>query len=129
VSSSAFDDDFGIAADIQTLRFHILISLMLSSQTKDPITSAAVTNLHLALPGGLTAQSLADASVETVHECINKVGFWRRKTEYIQEAARALLEREGDDKGDVPNTLEGLCELKGVGPKMAFLALQCAWDM
>jgi endonuclease-3 len=118
-----------VLADIQTLRFHILISLMLSSQTKDPITSAAVTNLHLALPGGLTAQSLADASIETVHECINKVGFWRRKTEYIQDAAKKLLEREGEDKGDVPNTLEGLCELKGVGPKMAFLALQCAWDM
>ena len=102
---------------------------MLSSQTKDPVTSAAVTNLHTTLPGGLTAQSLADASIETVHECINKVGFWRRKTEYIQEAAKKLLEQEGEEKGDVPKTLEGLCELKGVGPKMAFLCLQCAWDM
>lgn len=99
---------------------------MLSSQTKDPVTSAAVTNLHTTLPGGLTAQSLADASVEMVHECINKVGFWRRKTEYIQEAARHLRDKED---GDVPRSLEGLCELKGVGPKMAFLCLQCAWDM
>jgi endonuclease-3 len=102
---------------------------MLSSQTKDPVTSAAVTNLHHTLPGGLTAQSLAEASVETVHECINKVGFWRRKTEYIQDAAKKLLELDGEEKGDVPKTLEGLCELKGVGPKMAFLCLQCAWDM
>jgi endonuclease-3 len=107
----------------------MLISLMLSSQTKDPVTSQAVTNLHHTLPGGLTAESLAVASVEMIHECINKVGFWRRKTDYIQEAARHLLEQEGDEKGDVPNTLEGLCELKGVGPKMAFLALQCAWDL
>lgn len=113
----------------QTLRFHILISLMLSSQTKDPVTSAAVTNLHQTLPGGLNAQSLAEASVEVVHECINKVGFWRRKTEYIQDAARKLLEQPGEERGDVPRTLEGLCELKGVGPKMAFLCLQCAWDM
>lgn len=107
----------------------MLISLMLSSQTKDPVTSQAVTNLHHTLPGGLAAESLAVASVEMIHECINKVGFWRRKTDYIQEAARHLLEQEGDEKGDVPNTLEGLCELKGVGPKMAFLALQCAWDL
>lgn len=102
---------------------------MLSSQTKDQITSQAVTNLHTTLPGGLTAESLAAASPEMVQDCINKVGFWRRKTEYIQDAARTLLAREGDERGDVPKTIEGLCELRGVGPKMAFLALQCAWDM
>jgi endonuclease-3 len=102
---------------------------MLSSHTKHAITSQAVTNLHTTLPGGLTAASLAVANPETVQECIAKVGFWRRKTEYIQEAARTLLERPGELKGDVPDTLEGLCELRGVGPKMAFLALQCAWDM
>ncbi|OCF34089.1 endonuclease III [Kwoniella heveanensis BCC8398] len=115
--------------DPKTLRFHILISLMLSSQTKDPVTSQAVSNLHDTLPGGLTAQSLADASLDTVYGCINKVGFWRRKADYIQEAARTLLARPGEEKGDVPKTLEGLCDLKGVGPKMAFLALQCAWDI
>lgn len=102
---------------------------MLSSQTKDAVTSAAVTALHSSLPGGLSAASLAAAPLETIQECINKVGFWRRKAEYIQEAAKTLLEQEGDEKGDVPKTVEGLCKLKGVGPKMAFLALQCAWDM
>ncbi|WVQ79007.1 hypothetical protein IAT38_001099 [Cryptococcus sp. DSM 104549] len=118
-----------IENDPKTFRFHILISLMLSSQTKDAITSAAVTSLHETLPGGLTAESLSAAPLEAVQECINKVGFWRRKAEYIQEAARTLLAKEGEEKGDVPNTLEGLCALKGVGPKMAFLALQCAWDI
>lgn len=102
---------------------------MLSSQTKDAITSQAVTNLHTTLPGGLTAASLAAATPDVVQGCIAKVGFWRRKTDYIQEAARALLARPGSLQGDVPDTLEGLCELRGVGPKMAFLALQCAWDM
>jgi len=102
---------------------------MLSSQTKDPVTSQAVTNLHHTLPGGLTASSLASASIDQIHECISKVGFWRRKTEYIQEAARSLLSQQGEARGDVPKTLEGLCELKGVGPKMAFLTLQCAWDI
>ncbi|WVQ75589.1 hypothetical protein IAR50_005217 [Cryptococcus sp. DSM 104548] len=117
------------ANDAKTFRFHILISLMLSAQTKDAVTSAAVSLLHETLPGGLTAESLAAAPAELVHECINKVGFWRRKADYIQEAAKHLLKKEGEEKGDVPNTLEGLCELKGVGPKMAFLALQCAWDI
>jgi endonuclease-3 len=31
--------------------------------------------------------------------------------------------------GDIPNTLDGLKDLPGVGPKMAFLAMQCAWDV
>lgn len=109
-----------------TARFHILISLMLSSQTKDAITSQAVTNLHLTLPGGLSAQSLAEAPADVVSGCINKVGFWRRKTDYIQDAARLILDKF---EGDIPRDIEGLCEIKGVGPKMGFLALQCAWDM
>ena len=116
----------GIGSSLQTLRFHILISLMLSSQTKDAVTSQAVTNLHHTIPGGLTAETLASAPSDMVAECIAKVGFWRRKTDYIQEAARKLVE---ENDGDVPDTLEGLCALRGVGPKMAFLALQCAWDM
>lgn len=123
---------------------------MLSSQTRDPVTSQAVTNLHTRLPSGLTAESLAAAPTDLVADCINKVGFWRRKTEYIQEAARAIVEGGLDDgqdlpegwegrdvtgvdssngQGDIPSTLGGLCKLKGVGPKMAFLALQCAWNM
>lgn len=102
---------------------------MLSSQTKDAVTSQAVINLHTALEGGLTAESLAAASSDTVADAINKVGFWRRKTDYIQEAARTLLLRPGEGKGDVPQTIEELCELKGVGPKMGFLALQAAWGM
>lgn len=110
---------------------------MLSSQTKDAVTSAAVTSLHTTLPGGLTAASLAVADPAIVSACINKVGFWRRKTDYIRDAAVYILEREpgvGDDgareeKGDVPRSLDGLCGIKGVGPKMAYLALQCAWEM
>ena len=118
-----------IVTDPKSIRFHILISLMLSSQTKDAVTSQAVTNLHSTLPGGLTAESLATAPTETIQECIHKVGFWRRKTDYIVDAAKVLMDRPGEEKGDVPNTLEGLCNLRGVGPKMAFLCLQCAWDM
>jgi endonuclease-3 len=102
---------------------------MLSSQTKDAVTSQAVVNLHQALPGGLTAESLAGAPSDTVAEAINKVGFWRRKTEYIQDAARTLLKQPGEARGDVPQTIEELCQLKGVGPKMGFLALQAGWNM
>jgi endonuclease-3 len=50
-----------------------------------------------------------------------QVGFWRRKTEYLRAAA-AILRDKFD--GDVPKTVDELCSLPGVGPKMAFLVLQ-----
>ena len=57
-----------------------LISLMLSSQTKDEVTFAAVTNLRTSL-NGLTLENVLAADVETIQAAICKVGFWRRKAE------------------------------------------------
>ncbi|SJX64459.1 related to NTG1-DNA repair protein [Sporisorium reilianum f. sp. reilianum] len=101
-------------------RLATLVSLMLSSQTKDPVTAEAVYNLQRTLPGGLCLASLLAASDETISQCIAKVGFWRRKTGYLKSAARILA---SDFGGDVPRTVDELCSLPGVGPKMAFLAL------
>ncbi|TKY89135.1 hypothetical protein EX895_001666 [Sporisorium graminicola] len=101
-------------------RLATLVSLMLSSQTKDPVTAEAVYNLQRTLPNGLCLQSLLEASDETISTCIAKVGFWRRKTGYLKSAARII---QSDFGGDVPRTVDELCSLPGVGPKMAFLAL------
>lgn len=83
-------------------RLSCLVSLMLSSQTKDEVTSQAVVNLRLNLTNGLTVQSLRDASIEQIQTCINKVGFWRRKSEYIKEMAEDLYQKH---QSDVPKTL------------------------
>ena len=101
-------------------RLTTLVSLMLSSQTKDPVTAEAVYNLQRTLPGGLTLQSLLEADDQVISSCIAKVGFWRRKTGYLKSAARIIA---SDFQGDVPRTVDELCSLPGVGPKMAFLAL------
>ncbi|SPO28911.1 related to NTG1 - DNA repair protein [Ustilago trichophora] len=101
-------------------RLATLVSLMLSSQTKDPVTAEAVYNLQRTLPNGLCLQSLLEADDETISSCIAKVGFWRRKTGYLKSAARILA---SDFQGDVPKSVDELCSLPGVGPKMAFLAL------
>lgn len=68
---------------MQNRRFATLISLMLSSQTKDEVTDAAVTNLRAAIGGSLTVDALIDAQDAVISEAIGKVGFWRRKTEYV----------------------------------------------
>lgn len=102
-------------------RFTTLVSLMLSSQTKDPVTAAAVYQLQLRLPDGLTLKSLQQAPDELITECISKVSFYRRKTEHLKKMTHLLEEKFN---GDVPRTVDELCEIVGVGPKMAFLQLQ-----
>ena len=56
---------------------------MLSSQTKDQVVDAAVSNLQAALGGSLSIQGMIDAEEEAIAEAIAKVGFWRRKTGFV----------------------------------------------
>ena len=53
---------------------------MLSSQTKDEVTDAAVRKLREALGGTITIEALIAADDSTISDAIQKVGFWRRKT-------------------------------------------------
>lgn len=107
-------------------RFTILVSLMLSSQTKDEVTAQAVRNLQLNLSDGLSVRGILSATDDEISANINKVGFWRRKTGYIKSAASIL---EQQYQSDVPKDIDELCSLPGVGPKMAFLTLQSAWKI
>ncbi|KAI6137434.1 DNA glycosylase [Pisolithus thermaeus] len=112
--------------DPKNSRFATLISLMLSSQTKDEVTDAAVTKLRTAVGGSLSVGAVIAADEAAISEAISKVRFWRRKTQYIKQAAQRLRD---DFDSDVPKTVDEPCSLPGVGPKMAFLALQVAWQL
>ncbi|KAI9436322.1 DNA glycosylase [Lactarius indigo] len=112
--------------DPRNKRFATLISLMLSSQTKDEVTDAAVDKLRAALGGTLSLDAILAAEEHVIADCISKVGFWRRKTQYIKQAAQRLRD---EFDSDVPRTVDELCSLPGVGPKMAFLCLHAAWDI
>lgn len=105
-------------------RFQILLSLMLSSQTKDPITWAATQKLK---DNGLgNVKGILGAKEKDIEDLIHPVGFFRRKAIYLKKVAE-MLDKHYD--GDIPNSIEGLCELPGVGPKMAHLCMQEAWGM
>ena len=56
---------------------------MLSSQTKDEVTDAAITKLREAVGGTLSIDALLQTSDSAISEAICKVGFWRRKTQYV----------------------------------------------
>jgi len=113
----AHDED----AEPHVRRFQCLVSLMLSSQTRDEVNFAAMERLK---EHGLTIENLLNTSEEKLGELIKPVGFWRRKAQYLLEVAAVLRDQYG---GDIPDSVEGLCKLKGVGPKMAHLCMNIAW--
>ena len=107
-------------------RFQTLVSLMLSSQTKDEVTYATCLRLR-ALPGGFTARNLAAMGSDEISAVLlgpPAVGFWKKKGEFLASASRHCSEKLA---GDIPDSVAALCELKGVGPKMAFIAMHSAW--
>ncbi|KAK3089665.1 hypothetical protein FSP39_005465 [Pinctada imbricata] len=105
----------------EVYRYQVLVSLMLSSQTKDQVTSAAMTKLRA---HGCNISNILSTPDEKLGELIYPVGFWKRKVEYIKKTSKILQEKYNED---IPDSVEGLCKLPGVGPKMAYLAMKCAW--
>ncbi|XP_076583587.1 endonuclease III-like protein 1 isoform X2 [Chaetodon auriga] len=103
-------------------RFQVLVSLMLSSQTKDQVTAAAMQKLRA---HGCTVENVLATDDETLGKLIYPVGFWRTKVKYLKLTS-AMLQKEFG--GDIPDSVEGLVRLPGVGPKMAHLAMDIAWD-
>jgi endonuclease-3 len=67
----------------QNQRFSTLVSLMLSSQTKDEVTDAAVSKLREAVGGSLSVDAILAVEDSVIAEAIGKVGFWRRKTQSV----------------------------------------------
>ena len=64
---------------------------MLSSQTKDEVTDAAVSNLRTALGGSLTVDAMIEAEESSISQAIAKVGFWRRKTQSVLVSCRKAV--------------------------------------
>lgn len=117
----------GVPAKVQ--RFQLLISLMLSSQTKDEVTCQAVLNLREYLKSRdllLSVEGILSMSVAEIDSCICKVGFHNRKADYISRATALLV---SDFGGDIPPTIEAMTSLPGVGPKMAHLLMHRGWGV
>lgn len=108
-------------AEPRIQRFQTLLSLLLSSQTKDPITYAATQRL---IQFGCTPEKLAVTDTATIEKLIYPAGFHHKKAEYIKAVAETCIKDYG---GDIPQDIPSLCSLKGIGPKMAFIAMNAAW--
>lgn len=97
--------------------FTILISTLLSLRTKDEVTALATQGLFR-LAG--TPAEMARLAPDTIERAIYPVGFYRNKARTILAVCRELLDRH-DSR--VPDTMEQLLALSGVGRKTANLVL------
>ncbi|KAL1878789.1 hypothetical protein VTK73DRAFT_7546 [Phialemonium thermophilum] len=114
-------------ASARDRRFHTLVALMLSSQTKDTVNAEAMRRLQTEMPAcaegkppGLTLENMLAVDPAFLNELIGKVGFHNNKTKYLKQAAEILRDQHNSD---IPTTIEGLMALPGVGPKMAHLCM------
>ena len=106
-----------ISQDQKEDPFQVLIATMLSAQTKDAVTHAASTRLFRV---ARTPRTLARVAVKEIERLIYPVSFYRNKAVHVRQTCEQILSRYG---GAVPDTMEELLTLPGVGRKTANLVL------
>ena len=95
----------------------LLISTRLSAQCTDARVNMVTPALFARYPD---CKSFAEADLEELEGYIRSTGFFRSKARNIIDCCKALLERHN---GEVPDTMEELTALAGVGRKTANLVL------
>jgi endonuclease III len=102
--------------------FEILISTLLSLRTKDEVTAAASERLFSL---ALSPAEMLRLPAEEIQKAIYPVGFYRTKAETILHVCRDLIGRFGSR---VPDSIEALLTLKGVGRKTANLVVSLGYN-
>ena len=97
--------------------YELLFSVRLAAQCTDERVNKVTPALYARFP---TLEALAEADVSEVEEYIHSTGFFRAKARDIVLASQMLIREYG---GKVPNTMEDLLKLPGVGRKTANLIL------
>ena len=101
--------------------FELLIATILSAQSTDAQVNKVTPALFLKYP---QPQALAGANLVEIQRMIHSTGFFRSKAKAIQGCARVI---ERDFGGRVPDNMEDLVKLPGVGRKTANVVLGSAF--
>ena len=102
--------------------FHVLISCLLSLRTKDEQTSAASKKLFEVANSPEAIASLPEKRIEKL---IYPVGFYRNKAKTVKAVSRTLLDKYD---GKVPDEIDELVKIKGVGRKTANLVVTLGFN-
>lgn len=103
--------------------YELIVATILSAQCTDVRVNMVTPALFAKYPN---AEALSGADRETLEEMIKSTGFFRSKAKSLLGMAQALVERY---KGQVPQTMEELTALPGVGRKTANVVLGNAFDV
>lgn len=103
--------------------FHILVSTMISLRTKDEVTSAASKRLLTRAPD---PKKLAKLSEAEIAKLIYPSGFYNTKAKNLKSTAKTLVSHYD---GRVPESMEKLLELPGVGRKTANLVRNLGYGL
>lgn len=97
--------------------YELLFAVRLSAQCTDARVNMVTPALFERFP---TLEAFAEADIAEVEELIRSCGFFRTKARDLVECAKMLIEKHG---GKVPDSMEELTKLPGVGRKTANLVL------
>jgi len=97
--------------------FELLIATMLSAQSTDARVNIVTKSLFRKYPN---AQAFADATQLEMERDVRQTGFFRNKAKAVIAASKAIVEKHG---GEVPQTMDELTALPGVGRKTANVVL------
>lgn len=97
--------------------FEVLVATILSLRTKDEVTAVAAKQL---LSKANTPPDLMALDEQTIEKLIYPVGFYPTKAKQLRRICRIIMDKYN---GRVPDTIEELLELPGVGRKTANLVL------
>ena len=102
--------------------FQLLVAVMLSAQCTDKRVNMVTPALFAAYPD---AYALAKASADEVFEYVKSVSYPRSKAEHLVAMAQRLVEAY---EGQVPDSIEELQTLQGVGRKTANVVCAVIWN-
>ncbi len=115
----------GVFSDKPALEFsspyELLVAVILSAQCTDERVNKVTKTLFKKFN---TPEKMLTLSQEELEKYIFSCGLYKTKAEHILSASRAITENFG---GEVPNTLEGLRSLAGVGRKTANVVYSVAF--
>ena len=103
--------------------FQLLIAVLLSAQCKDDRVNMVTPVLFAKYP---TPEAMSKATAAEVGAIIQSLGLWRNKAENIVKLSIKLVE---EFNGEVPQTMEELTSLPGVGRKSANVVLGNAFNI
>ena len=114
--------------DVKTALRHknpvqLLVATILSAQCTDEQVNRVTPTLFKKLP---TAKDFAEVSLSDLEGMIRSTGFYRNKAKSIKACCTALVERHG---GKVPDNIEDLVKLPGIGRKTANVILGSAFGI